>query len=529
MWAGERLGVRLETLIWSLNPGYAQHKWDGDVDPLAKGLRALVTHRRIGIESGTTTGKTFAFVAIAPLWFLDCWEDATVVTLAPKAKQLELHGWKIISRLWPRFHHWHPTAQLSRLRLRMRPGTDTWAAHGFPVGVGAGEFSATKAQGFHDEHMLFVFEEMPGQEDPVIVAVEQACKAPHNIMIGLGNPDHQLDALHKFCTGADTMHIRISETDHPNVVCNDPQIVPGAVSREAVAADLKRYGESHPFYRSRVRGESPAEATDSLIKLKWLYAARDAKRPDGWQGMPRAWGIDVANSEAGDPAAVARGRGPVCESVEAFPCPDANILGDTLAIEVRNQYADVLDGGGDGDGHGPKIASLGDRVGVDPVGVGVGTLNQMKAAGLNVRGLNAGGAMIPGLKPWFDAREVFENLGAQMHWLARQDLEHGRVYVPDDEELFEELIARTWSPKRGKIVLEPKDDVRVRLGRSPNKADGFVFWNWVRQIPARLRSATMTPWYPGKDKKPGDGNGHRDPMTVPAGVGAPVQFAGRRR
>lgn len=32
----------------------------------------------------------------------------------------------------------------------------------------------------------------------------------------------------------------------------------------------------------------------------------------------------------------------------------------------------------------------------------------------------------------------------------------------------------------GIVTLESKDDIRKRLGRSPDRADAVVYWNWVR-------------------------------------------------
>ena len=34
-WMRDKLGVPEHTLVWSLNEGYEDHKWDGDINPLA--------------------------------------------------------------------------------------------------------------------------------------------------------------------------------------------------------------------------------------------------------------------------------------------------------------------------------------------------------------------------------------------------------------------------------------------------------------------------------------------------------------
>lgn len=44
-----------------------------------------------------------------------------------------------------------------------------------------------------------------------------------------------------------------------------------------------------------------------------------------------------------------------------------------------------------------------------------------------------------------------------------------------DEALFEELLALRWRPTpQGKVQLERKDDLRSRLGRSPDRADAVA-------------------------------------------------------
>jgi phage terminase large subunit len=449
------------TLRWSLNPGYAAHKWDGTRDPLVALLEGLAASRDVGVEAGTGTQKTFT-AAIAVLWFLASFSNSTVVTEAPKEKQLTLHLWKEISRLWPRFQLAFPGAELSQLRIRMRPNDDAWAAHGFGVGVSAGEESATKAQGFHAEHMLIITEETPGMNPAVMTANENTCTGPHNLRLYLGNPDSQHDELHKACESPGVLAIRISALDHPNVVSGNPSIVPGAASREKIETRRAKYGEEGRLYLSRVRGLSPAEASDALIKLAWCRAAAvrlfdEAPRLMGLG--PPAMGVDVANSEDGDKAAIARGQGAALVQVRDFQCADAN----QLAVDVKAEAQGLF------------IQSA--HVGVDSVGVGAGTINKSREISFSMTPLSGGSAAVP----QSGHQEKFDNLRSQMYWQMRLDLEQGIIGLPDDEELFADLTTPRWKPHDGKIIIESKKDIRKRLGRSPNKGDAAVYWNWVRQ------------------------------------------------
>lgn len=454
----DRLGVRKEMIDWSLLDEYESHKWDGTENPLKTVLTALAEGKWVGVESATSTGKTFLGACIV-LWFLECFKNSIVVTSAPKQDQLSLHIWKEITKLFAMFGK----GELTTLRLRMVPNSDEWVALGFVAGIKANEESSTKAQGFHAEHMLIILEETPGIPQQIITAFQNTCTAPHNLMLAFGNPDHQLDNLHRFCKLPNVTHVRISAFDHPNVVLDDANYIPGATSRMGLKRMLDRYGdEMNPLYRSRARGISPAQGQDSLIRLEWCYTAversaqiaetqTDPDRPD-------ALGVDVANSENGDKAAIAKGRGCRLIRVDDFQCEDANQLGKRDVYTLMRQH-DIS----------PYM------VGVDGVGVGAGTVNALKEAGYAIR--NLGGADSPIEQ---GTEEEFNNLRSQMYWQLREDLRNGVVGFPQDEELFADLITPKWFTRNGKIVVESKEDIRKRLGHSPNKGDAVVYWNWVR-------------------------------------------------
>jgi hypothetical protein len=262
-WMGDKLGIPESHVRWSLNPEYATHAWDGTVDPLATLCESLANGQDAAAESATGTGKTYLAAALA-LWFLACFEDALVVTTAPKEGQLTTQLWKEIGRHWPRFAKAYPVASKVTLRIRMKEGTaeqETWAILGYACSVGTTEDSATKAQGFHAAHMLIITEETPGIDPAVMTAFKNTCTGDHNIRLALGNPDHPRDALHQMCAQKSVKAVRISALDHPNVVCRR-EIIPGAAGRKSIDAKLEEYkSETHPMYQSRVRGLCPTEGT----------------------------------------------------------------------------------------------------------------------------------------------------------------------------------------------------------------------------------------------------------------------------
>ena len=54
-------------------------------------------------------------------------------------------------------------------------------------------------------------------------------------------------------------------------------------------------------------------------------------------------------------------------------------------------------------------------------------------------------------------------------------MERGKLAIPDDAELIEELSANQCGvASSDKIKIEPKDDIPARLGRSPDRADALA-------------------------------------------------------
>jgi hypothetical protein len=441
------------------------------------------------------------------LWFLACWKGARVFTYAPKEDQLRLFIWAEIATLWPRFQRAFPTAELSDLRIRM-DGTDKWSAQGMAVGVRAGEESATKAQGAHAPHMLIVTEETPGIPKPTMTALRNTRTGMHNPMLALGNPDEQQDALHTYCTLEDTTHVIVSALDHPNVVTG-MDVVPGAASLPGIRRIAAEDPPGTPMYDSRVRGISPAESTDSLIKLAWVKAAVLRRPALLARGGQRALGVDVANSESGDKASRTYWLGAAVEQIKTHPCPNANKLGAEVAAEAS------------------ELSIAPEHIGVDPVGVGAGTVNELDRLGMTVRRLGGSMSPVEGAARAPDGSSMdfvpdanrFNNLRSQMAWQLREDLRNGEIGLPDNQSLHRQLTSVRFDVRGGKIVVEEKIHVKARLGASPNDFDSVMYGNWVRPRVAKTEETDSgDDRHPGYDYKAKKVKRRHVPVAVPGGM-----------
>ncbi len=125
------------------------------------------------------------------------------------------------------------------------------------------------------------------------------------------------------------------------------------------------------------------------------------------------------------------------------------------------------------------------RVGIDAVGVGAGVWGQLRGADLEVQRIIAGGGPVEFVAE--DAVRAYElqfkNLKSQMWWQLRQDIltPESEIQILWKDSLIQDLTAVRYAiPREKMIVVEPKEETKKRIGRSPDEGDAAVIGNWVR-------------------------------------------------
>lgn len=110
---------------------------------------------------------------------------------------------------------------------------------------------------------------------------------------------------------------------------------------------------------------------------------------------------------------------------------------------------------------------------IDIVGVGSSPFDILRANGFNVIAMNGGAGSVGKDKSGMP----FANKRAEDHWSLREDLDPASgadICLPPHPEVLGDLSAPRWKPVGGKIQIEPKDDIKKRIGRSPDVGDTIV-------------------------------------------------------
>lgn len=175
-------------------------------------------------------------------------------------------------------------------------------------------------------------------------------------------------------------------------------------------------------------------------------------------------GVDVARGGK-DQTILAIRRGNYLEKLRVYPgstTPD----GGAVAAQVAKHYQN------------------GCRINIDVVGVGSSVYDILKNTYQTVSAIGGGEASN---KTDQSKKLAFFNKRAEIYWLFREALDPDKglnICLPKDNALKAELCAARWSlvpptagnsSLKGRIKVESKDDIKKRIGKSPDKADAICY------------------------------------------------------
>ena len=129
----------------------------------------------------------------------------------------------------------------------------------------------------------------------------------------------------------------------------------------------------------------------------------------------------------------------------------------------------------------------GTHVFIDVVGVGSSPYDTLKENKVKVTGVNAASTS----KQTDRSKQFgFANMRAELYWKMREALEPGKgddLALPDDRQLLADLCAPRYSVTARGIMIEGKEDIRRRLGRSPDCGDAAVLAHSQRVVKQYVR------------------------------------------
>jgi hypothetical protein len=412
-------------------------------------LRSVVENPLTVVRGANGVGKdavTFGPVILHHVFV----RGGMVVAIAPTERQVVEIGMSRELRRWWRAGRLEGELFRSALRVGDR-GVLAFTSN-----------EVSRLTGFHHERLLVVLTECQGLDAFVWEAALACCVGDEDRIVALGNPIVTGGTFYQVSKPGSGWHgISMPAREHPNVA-EGRTVIPGGVSRAGIERLASTYGTGSATYQARVEAEFPDEGEESLFRRSWLELAAE-RHTSGFFAVEAANSMPLLSVDPArygpDSTAVAVRRGPVLQRIVTWQGAD------TVETQEKVEQLAIEEGLRP---HGNGFGACGQII-VDVVGLGSGVLDQLKARHWNVHAYSGGSFTTR------RDRERFLNERAKSHWRLRKLLEEGRIALPLDEILFDELLAVSWRPTgKDQIQIEAKKELKSKLGRSPDRGDAVV-------------------------------------------------------
>lgn len=369
----------------------------------------------------------------------------------PKIAATSISGDNLRDGLWSEMALWQSRSPLlkqmftwQKERVFSKQSPETWwmSSRTWSKSADQNTLGNTLA-GLHSDYIFFIIDEAGGVPDAIMASAEAAlssCKEGHIAIAG--NPTHLEGPLYRACkTQEKKLWYVVEITSDPD----DPNRSP-RVSVQWARDMIDKYGRDNPFVLVSVFGKFPPTSFNALIGPDEVdrSIAQRYREPD-FIHSPKILGVDCARF--GDDSSIIFPR----QGLQTFiPQQFRNIDGSTGAEHVANKWntwgADACfidDTGGFGSSWIDNLL----RLGKDPIGIK-----------FNERAID---------DQYFNKRT--EMAFKTVEWIKRGGA------IPDIKELKDALVNTTYTFKGDRLLLEPKEDVKVKLhGQSPDHMDALM-------------------------------------------------------
>lgn len=429
--------------LWRENPvefvrdvfGVEPDEWQKDV------LIAFPTHNRLVMKACKGPGKTCLLA-----WLV--W-NFLLTRPYPKIACTSVSSDNLSDGLWTELAKWQQKSELlkktfewTKTRITCKEAPETWwaSARSWSKSADSSQQANTLA-GLHADYMLFVCDEMGDYPDSVMAAAEAALASGiETKLLGAGNPTKTDGPLYRACTQERELWHVTEITADPD----DPKRTP-RVSPEWAKEQIVKYGRDNPWVMVNVFGKFPPTSVNALLGPDDMAAVMGKHvNPRDYSHSPVVLGVDIARF--GDDRTVIFPR----QGIVAF---EPVIMRGARSEEIAAKIGELWD-------RLKASACFIDNSGGWAVGV-IDLLQKTRYAPIPVS-FNG--------KPR-DPR--YRNKRAEMHFDAAEWVKAGGA-LPMVLELTKEATASQYFFHQDKFQLEDKQQVKERIGVSPDLWDAFV-------------------------------------------------------
>lgn len=428
-------------------------------------MQALQEHRRVCVRGPHGLGKS-SLCSWIVLWFALTrdGEDWKVPTTASAWRQLTKF-------LWPEIRKW--SNRIDWAKVGRGPLAEGRELLMLSLKLGTGEAFALASnqpaliEGAHADNILYIFDESKTIPSETWDAAEGAMSTGDAWWLSVSTPGgpagrfYDIQARKPGFGDWWVRHVKVEEA-----------VAAGRISADWVEARRTQWTEASPVFQNRVLGNFSEGSEDSVIPLAWVEAANE--RWYAWQEEQPVLtffgvGVDVARYGADSTILALRFENVISE-LRRFRKQDT--------MQTTGFVVGVL-----------SAQKRGIAV-VDVIGMGAGVVDRLRELGYTVDPFNS--STRTDLKD--KSGELgFLNRRSLAWWGMREALDPQtgmELALPPDDELIGDLTAPQWrTTSSGSIRIEEKEEVKKRIGRSPDAGDAVVMVFCPQEKPAQKKRA----------------------------------------
>lgn len=450
---------------WRENPKKFVHeelRVESIDDWQVEGLDALPSQKpdeiRLGFQACTGPGKS-AFLAWAGWWILSTQGESGD---HPKGAAISITADNLKDNLWSELSKWQQRSEFlqaafkwTKERIFAVHHPETWflSARSFAKTASAEDMGKTLS-GLHSGYPFVLLDETGEMPPPVMKAAEQILSSVFKWakIIQAGNPTSHAGVLYAAATEMRHLWKLIRITGDPDSPRRSKRI-PIENARQQIAL----HGRDNPWVMATILGEFSPASINALLSPDDIEASflRQPKEEDYAHSQKRI-GVDVARF--GDDRTIIFPR----QGLRAFNYVEMrnartnDIAARVMAAKSRwSSEVEFVDGSG---------------------GWGAGVIDSMIQGGATPHEISFAGKAI-------DPR--YMNKRAEM-WFEMADWIKRGGSLMKDGTLVRELTAPTYTFQGGKFRLEEKDQIKTRLGFSPDVADALALTFALPEMPGQL-------------------------------------------
>lgn len=431
-------------------------------------LLAFPHHNRLALKACKGPGKTAVLA-----WLI--W-NFMGTRPSPRIAATSITGDNLASNLWPELAKWRERSKFftqnftwtkSEVFNNRYPATWWCKARTWPKQASPDQ-QADALAGLHADYAMFIGDESGGYPQAIMATAEAVLASGlETKVVQAGNPTHLEGPLYRACVQDRALWYVVTITGDPD----DPKRS-SRIDIEWARQQIATYGRENPWVKINVLGEFPDTSINALLGVEEVNAAigKHLTR-DRFDWCQKRFGIDVARF--GDDRTVIFARqGPATFRPRVLRnMRTTNIAAIAMRAHLRWSR----------DGNEPVTF-------VDDTGHwGHGVIDNMIESG------------VPAVPVIFSDRALnprYKNRRAEMWMEMAEWVKNGGALPPGLPDIVGELTVPTYSFVAGKFVLEEKDQIKERLGRSPDLADALALTFAIPDQPAemvgRRRSAHKT-------------------------------------